>query len=145
MTLDEILDQWDIDAKIDETNIGHEASRNPQLHAKYIRLLATSKLQLRSSESRYLTARKIHFRYFNGELNRAELVELGWEQYQGIKPLKTQMEDMLLCAPELIKLTDKMEYFTTVKTTLESILKEISNRVWTVKTSFEYQKMMNGN
>lgn len=145
MTLDEILDQWDIDSKIDETNIGHEAARNPQLHAKYIRLLSTVKLQLRSSESRYLTARKLHTRYFNGELNRAELTMLGWDQFQGTKPLKTQMDDNLLCAPELIKLTDKIEYFMTVKTVLESILKEISNRVWTVKTSFEYQKMMNGN
>jgi len=143
-TLDEILTEWDRDSVVDETKIGHEAARNPMIHSKYIRMLSVSKLQLRKSESDYLKARKIHSRYFRGELNREELDELGWSQYQGRHPTIAAMDELLNTAPELIKLTDRISYHTVCKESLESILKEINSRTWNLKTSLEYQKLING-
>lgn len=142
--LDTLLDEWDRDSVVREDQLGHEASRNPQIHAKYIRWLSTVKLQLRAAESKYLTARKLYYRYYNGEIGKDELKELGWNQYQGTKPLKSQIEELLNTAPELIKLTDKIAYFTTMKETIESILKEINARTWNVKSAIEWTKIQNG-
>ena len=142
--LEEILDEWDKDSVVDETKLGHESSRNPMIHAKYIRMLATTKLQLRKAESSYLTTRKLYYRYYKGELTKQELLELQWNQYQGKILLKSEMDEFLSTNESLIKLTDKIAYFTTMKESLESILKSIASRTWDIKTSVEYMKIQNG-
>lgn len=143
-TLEDILKLWEEDSKIDETQLGHESARNPMIHSKYITHLARTKLQLRKAESDYLTIRKTKWRYFRGEMGKEELATLEWPQYQGRIPTKADLDEMLNTDPDLVKLTDKISYFTTTKETLESILKEIASRVWSVKTAFEDSKMKNG-
>jgi hypothetical protein len=143
-TLVEILDEWDKDSSINEAELGHEATRNPMIHAKYVRMISQTKLSLRKAESDYLTVRKTKWRYYRGEMGKAELDELGWNQYQGRIPTKSDMDEFLNCDPDLIRYTDKIQYFTVVKETLDSILKELNSRTWNIKTAVDYAKMMNG-
>ena len=51
ITLNEIQDMWAKDCKVDELNLGQESTKIPELHAKYLNLLTTFKLQLRKNES----------------------------------------------------------------------------------------------
>jgi hypothetical protein len=143
-TLNEILSMWEKDAVIDETNLSHEASRNPMLHSKYLTILATTKLQLQKAESDLLNTRRIKTRYYRGEMTKAELQELEWVQFQGRSLTKAELEDTLRMDPDAIRLTDKAMYFQTVKETCESILKEINGRVWSVRTSVDFQKFQAG-
>lgn len=144
MKLSEIQELWTKDCIIDETNLGHSSSITPKLQAKYLNLLTTIKLQLRKSESEYLKLRRIKYRYYRGELSKEELKALNWDQWQGLKPLKNEMDEFLTTDNDLIDLEDKTAYIKTIHYQLENILKSINSRTWDIKNAIEYQKMISG-
>ena len=144
MKLSELTEEWTKDAPINETNLGQEAARVPLLHAKYISHLSKVKLQLRKAESEYLNTRRLKYKYFRGEMTQQELEDAGWSQFQGNKPLKNEMDELLQCDQDLIELQDKHEYFKTVIYTLEQIIRSINSRTWDVKSSIEWTKFTNG-
>lgn len=144
MKLTELQEAWKNDSRIDETNLGRAAAKTPELHAKYLNLLTSAKLQFRKAESDYLRLRRVKYRYFRGELTRQELESLGWEQYQGVKPIKNEMDEFISTDDDLITAQDKLEYLRTVLTQLEFILKSLNSRTWDIKNTIEYLKFTNG-
>ena len=144
MKLSEIQQDWSVDSKINEFELGREAIKVPMLHSKYLTILSNTKLQLRKSESDYYKLRQLKFRYYRGELTQKELEDNEWNQWQGNKPLKNEMDEFLQCDADLIILQDKVEYFKTVIFTLEQILRSINSRTWDIKTAVEYLKFTNG-
>lgn len=144
MKLTDLQEEWQKDSRINETNLGSEAARVPTLHAKYLTYLSKVKLQLRKAESDYLNTRRKKYKYFRGEMSIQELDEEGWDQFQGNKPLKNEMEEFLACDEQLIELQDKVEYFKTVLYTLEQIIRSINSRTWDIKSSIEWTKFTNG-
>jgi hypothetical protein len=144
MKLAEIQEEWKKDSKINELDLGNEAIRTTTLHAKYLTLLSNTKLQLRKAESDYNNLRRVKYRYYRGELSREELESLEWNQYQGNKPLKNEMDEFLLCDEDLNQLQDKIEYFKTVTYTLEQIIRSLNSRTWDIKSAIEYMKFTSG-
>ena len=144
MKLSELQEAWSEDSRIDETNLGREAVRTPQLHAKYLNWLGSVRLNLRKAESDYLNLRRRKYLYYRGEMTRDELESEGWTQFQGNKPLKNEMDEILNTDSELIGLQDKVEYFKTVLNQLEQIVRSINSRTWDVKNSIEWHKFTNG-
>lgn len=144
MKISELQEMWSEDCKIDSTNLGQEAVRVPTLHAKYINLLSSTRLNLRKAESDYNNCRRKKYRYYRGEMTKDELEEEGWSQWQGAKPLKNEIDEFLQGDADLNKLTDKIEYFKTVLYQLEQIIRSINSRTWDIKSSIEWQKFTNG-
>ncbi len=144
MRLSELTDEWSKYAPINETNLGHEAARVPSLHSKYITVMSTTKLQLRKAESDYLNTRRLKYKYFRGEMTKQDLEDEGWSQYQGNKPLKNEMDELLECDNKLIELQDKIEYFKTTIYTLEQIIRSLNSRTWDIKSGIEWAKFTNG-
>jgi hypothetical protein len=144
MKLNEIQESWAEDCRIDETNLGSESARTPKLHAKYLNVLTNNRLQTRMAESAYLKLRRLKYKYYRGEMTRDELDAQGWDQWQGVKPIKNEMDEFLSTDSDLILLQDKLEYLKTVQYQLESILKSIGSRTWDIKSSIEWHKFTNG-
>jgi len=144
MKLSELQASWESDAKIDEMNLGGESTRIPILHAKYLNLLTSAKLNLRKAESAYSNMRRKKFKYYRGEMSKLELDEEGWEQWQGTKPLKNEMDEFLSFDSDLIELQDKIEYFKTVLYQLEQIIRSLNSRTWDIKNAIEWLKWSNG-
>lgn len=144
MKLNEIQNMWAEDAKVDQTNLGRAAARVPELHAKYLNMLTSVRLQYRKAEADYLRLRKLKFRYYRGEMSKEELIELGWEQYLNNRPLKNEMEEVMTTDDDIIQSMDKLEYIKTVLYQLEQILKSINSRTWDIKSSIEWYKFTNG-
>jgi len=144
MKLNEIQNMWTEDAKVDQTNLGRSAARVPELHAKYLNMLTSVRLQYRKAEADYLRLRKLKFRYYRGELSKEELSELGWEQYLNNRPLKNEMDEVMTSDDDIIQSMDKLEYIKTVLYQLEQILKSINSRTWDVKSAIEWYKFTNG-
>jgi hypothetical protein len=124
--------------------LGKESARTPNLHAKYLNYLSSTRINLRKAESDYYNIRRLKYRYYRGELTQAELEENNWEQYQGNKPLKNEMDEFLICDAELLKLQDKVEYFKTVLYQLEQIIRSLNSRTWDIKNCIEWNKFTNG-
>lgn len=142
--LDDIQAMWSADCKIDQTHLGNAAAKIPELHAKYLNMLSSFKLQRRKAESDLIRMRKDKMRYYRGELSKEELQELGWAQYLGPKTIKGEMEETLAADLDIVKLIDRTEYLATVIGHLESVLKSIHSRTWDVKNAIEWAKFTNG-
>jgi hypothetical protein len=144
MNIEQIQDMWDIDADIDDNYLGEHATKAPKLHAKYIKLLVGVKLKHTKLSSDYNMLRKAKFRYYRGELSRDELNELGWVQWQGVKPLKNEMDEFLTGDTDLNTLRVKIDYLETMIYLLESILGQIKARDCQLKTAVEWKRFLAG-
>ena len=107
-------------------------------------MLSTFKLQLRKNKSNLLSLRRIKWKYYRGELTQQELNEFGWDQYLGNAPLNNQMNDFLDTDPDIIKLTDKVEYIDTCITLIEGVMRSLNSRSFDIKNAIEWTKFTNG-
>jgi hypothetical protein len=144
MNIEQIQDMWEADAEIDDNYLGEHATKTPKLHAKYVKLLVGVKLKHTKLSSDYNMLRKAKFRYYRGELSREELTDLGWAQWQGVKPLKNEMDEFLQGDTELNTLRVKIDYLETMIYLLESILTQIKARDWQLKSAIEWKKFLAG-
>lgn len=142
--LTDIQVSWSEDAKIDDLKLGNEALNIPNLHAKYLSILTSTKLSQRKCESDYWRMRKKKYRYYRGEMTKPELLEEEWEQWQGTKPLKSEMDEFLSTDSDLILLQDKVEYYKTVVYQLEQIMRSLNSRVWEIKLAVDMRKLEAG-
>jgi hypothetical protein len=124
--------------------LGETTTATPKLHAKYLKLLVNVKLKHTKLGSDYNILRKNKFRYYRGELSRDELTNLNWEQWQGVKPLKNEMDEFLQGDTELNTLKVKIDYLETMIYFLESVLGQIKARDWQIKTAVEWKKFLAG-
>ena len=144
MNIEQLQTEWDNDCQIDDNYLGEYSTATPKLHAKYIKLLVNVKLKHTKIQSDYNMLRKNKFRLYRGELSRDELTNLGWEQWQGVKPLKNEMDEFLSGDTELNTMRVKIDYLETMIYFLESILGQLKARDWQIKTHVEWKKFLAG-
>ena len=128
MNIEEIQQMWEQDSIIDDNHLGEASTETAKVHSKYIKLMVGVKLKLTKARGDYNILRKNKFRYYRGELSREELAQLGWQQYQLIKPLKNEMDEFLQGDQDLITLNTRIEYLETMGYLLEGILGQIKAR-----------------
>lgn len=144
MTLEELHDIWDADCKIDSDHLDRESIRTPNLHAKYLRFLIQHKMKLAALETDYKLMRQRKFRYYRGEMSKSELEDSGWDQWQGVKPLKNEMEEFLDGDSDLNKITIKCEYIKNMIEAFESILNQIKARDWQIRNAIQWKQFIAG-
>ena len=144
MNIEEIQTMWEQDSVIDDNHLGEASTETAKVHSKYIKLMVGVKLKLTKARGDYNILRKNKFRYYRGELSREELADLGWQQYQLIKPLKNEMDEFLQGDQDLITLNTRIEYLETMGYLLEGILGQIKARDWQLKNSIEWKKFLAG-
>jgi len=144
MNIEQLQEMWDKDCEIDDNYLGEQSTATPKLHAKYVKILVQVKLKHTKLTAEYNLLRKNKFRYFRGEMSRDELKENNWEQWQGIKPLKNEMDEFLTGDNELNQSEVKIKYLETMIYLLESILQQIKARDWQIKTHVEWKKFLAG-
>lgn len=144
MTLDELHDLWDADCKINDDHLDRESVKTPNLHAKYLRFLIQHKMKLAALQTDYNLMRQRKFRYYRGEMGKNELDELQWGQWQGVKPLKNEMEEFLDGDSDLNKITIKCAYIKNMIEALESILNQIKSRDWQIRNAIQWKQFVAG-
>lgn len=144
MKIEDLQNEWARDCVIDDDHLGEASTITPSLHAKWIQYLTEAKLRLAKYRTQYSTLRKNKFRYYRGELSRDQLAELGWDQWQGVKPLKNEMDEFLSGDEDLNDLNLKVEYLNTMVYFLESVMSQIKSREWQVKNGIEWKKFLVG-
>lgn len=144
MTLDEIQQMWETDSEIDDNHLGEASTTSAKLHSKYLKLLIDAKLKLAKQKADYKTLRQSRFRYYRGEMGREELSERQWNQYQGVKPLKSELDEILNGDEILAKHELRIEYLNTMVYALESILGSIKGRQWDIKNGITWKQFLAG-
>jgi hypothetical protein len=101
-------------------------------------------IKLAKMRADYNTLRQAKFRYYRGELSKEELQLLGWTQWQGIKPLKNEMEEFLGGDGDLNTMEVKQQYIQGVVDFLESVMNQIKARDWQIRNAIEWKKFISG-
>lgn len=143
MKLEEILDNWKEDSKIDKSELALESLRIPELHHKYYKIFSNEALLLKKMKSEHekLKFEKWEF-YTQGPTK--ETVALGWKFPAVGKILKSEADMYMEADQELIQSSLRISYQMEKINALESIIRTISNRTFQIKNAIEFMKFTNG-
>ena len=142
LKLEEILKSWESDADIDQTEPGKELLKIPKLHGKYLDSLIKHKMASKKANFDYLRMRKLKWEYYTGKLSKDELQEYGWEPFQFT--LKSDVSFYLESDTDLIKLLEKKIYHEEVVAVIESIMSEVKQRAWELKSFIDWERFIGG-
>jgi hypothetical protein len=145
MTLDDILDEWKLDSQIDQ-DLSESSRLTPELHAKYLSMLAQAKLKLKQEEFKQKELMKNKWMWYNGKLSQEEIETFGWDPdpFNGLKILKGEMEHYVESDPELQKSEARIEYCKTVIDTLKEIVDNLKWRHQTIGNIIRWKQFEAG-
>lgn len=138
---------WKKDADIDEMNLDDASKDAARLHAKYLELLMTTKLQYQRNEYKLKSLLKEKWLYYNGKMSKEQIDEKGWpyDPFNGLaKPLKGEMDYYYNSDPDIMALNEKIEYLKTVIDTLDEILQNVKWRHQTIKNMIDWRRFTSG-
>ena len=143
MNIEDIMDKWVEDAKIDDVDLDRESLSVPNLHAKYLKILYSEKLKLRKFVLQKKTLVKVLTEYYKGDLNNPEDLEEIRREPWSRTILKQDINSYVESDEEMIKLLTKIAYQEEVVSLLEDIMKNINNRTFHIKNAIEWRKLTN--
>jgi hypothetical protein len=147
LNLDNVLEMWKKDAEIDEMHLDDASKDTARLHAKYLELLMTSKLQKQRRDTQLKMLLRDKWLWYNGKMSKEQIDEKGWsyDPYNGLsKPLKGEMDYYYNSDPDIMKLHDQIEYINTLIETLQTIMENVKWRHQTIKNMIEWRKFVSG-
>ena len=147
LNIDTILEMWKKDSEINEMHLDDASRETAKLHAKYLELLMTTKLQKQRKESQLKLLLKDKWLWYNGKMPKSRMDELGWsyDPFNGLaKPLKGEMEYYYNSDPEIMKIDDQIKYINTLIETIETIMENVKWRHQTIKNMIDWRKFTSG-
>ena len=139
--LDTIQDMWEKDAKIDRDNLHDESQNIPSLHAKYFQIYNTIFLLRKKAEQQRKNIRHERYEYFSGKADPDVYRQNPFPKKIRDKDTMTKYLD---ADEKLSNASLKIEYYDTMLTYLESILKVIQNRTYQIKNAIEFMRFNAG-
>jgi hypothetical protein len=143
MLLDQILEHWEKDCKLNPTELGKESINIPQLHAKYLKLLVENKRLLRKVESQYKDTKTLKNDYYSGRLSTDRLKELGWRPFPH-KLVKNDVERAVVTDKDVVELQIKRDEAQLRVETLEEIISAINKRSFHINSAIQWFQFSNG-
>ena len=143
MTFDHetIQEMWEKDAKIDRDNLHDESLNIPSLHAKYFQIYNTIFLLRKKAEQQRKNIRHERYEYFSGKADPDVYIQNPFPKKIRDKDTMTKYLD---ADEKLSNASLKIEYYDTMLTYLESILKVIQNRTYQIKNAIEFMRFNAG-
>jgi hypothetical protein len=145
--LKSIHEMWAIDCVIDNTKLDESSRQTPILHAKYLELLSTYKLQMKRAEFQQKNLLKDKWLYYNGKMSQDDMIEKGWEPdpFNGLKILKGDMDHYYDTDPEIQESELKIQYYKNVIDTLTEIINNVTWRHQTISNMIKWKQFESGN
>ena len=139
--LETIQEMWEKDAKIDRDNLHDESLNIPSLHAKYFQIYNTIFLLRKKAEQQRKNIRHERYEYFSGKADPDVYIQNPFPKKIRDKDTMTKYLD---ADEKLSNASLKIEYYDTMLTYLESILKVIQNRTYQIKNAIEFMRFNAG-
>ena len=138
---------WQNDSIINNAKLDETSKNTPQLHAKYLQLWSTAKLELRRAEFEQKKLLKDKWLYYNGKMDHRAIKEKGWvpDPFDGLKVLKGEMDYYYDSDPEIQKSEERIQYWKTVVDTLSEIIDSLKWRHQTIGNIIKWKQFESGN
>jgi len=143
MDVQEILDGWKEDSKIDSTDLTAEGQKIYLLHSKYLDLWSKERLRLKSLElqEKLLKLEKYEF-LLQGPSKESK--EKGWEYPVSGKVLRQDVDIYRDADKQVQEITAKIEIQRTKVDTLKMILDSINQRTYILNGLIKYDIFKGG-
>jgi hypothetical protein len=141
LSLDTIQEMWEKDSNIDIDNLHTESLNIPILHAKYFELYNTILLLKKKAEQQKKNIRHQRYEYFTGKADPEVYLENPFPKK--IRDKET-LQGYLDSDEKLSQICLKVEYYDTMLSYIDSILKMIQNRTYQIKNAIEYMRFQSG-
>jgi hypothetical protein len=144
--LNDLVDQWVDDAKVNRIDPDRDILNIPNLHSKYASQIVLHNAALRVKRICYKELLRVKTHYYSGNLNnKKDLADRNWEPFVYTTKGKTDIESYLAADPDLNKSIEAMGMHEDSINFCELVVKEISNRTWQIKSYLDYSKYKLGN
>ena len=141
LDLESIQEMWKKDSDIDRDNLHEESLKIPSLHAKYFELYNTIFLLRKKAEQQKKNIRHERYEYYSGKADPDVYIENPFPKK--IRD-KDTMQKYLDADEKLSGISLKIDYYETMLSYLEEILKQITNRTYQIKNSIEFMRFTSG-
>jgi hypothetical protein len=143
MSTEEISAIWAEDVKIDESNLGGEAKKIPQLHNKYYTLYYREALRVKKLRYDYKELELAKREWLDGSMAEEDLKDRGWKPQQK-KIIRQDLDKHLQADADIIRLSLKIDYHTANADYLEDIVKTIHSRNFIINNMIAVLKFQHG-
>jgi hypothetical protein len=145
--LKKVHEMWQIDSVISNAQLDETSRNTPTLHAKYLQIWSTAKLELRRAEFEQKKLLKDKWLYYNGKMDQKSIEEKGWvpDPFDGLKVLKGEMDYYYDSDPEIQKSEERIQYWKTVVDTLSEIIDNLKWRHQTIANMIKWKQFESGN
>jgi hypothetical protein len=141
LDLEMIQEMWEKDSKIDIDDLHTESLNIPVLHSKYFELYNTILLLKKKAEQQKKNIRHQKYEYFTGKADPEVYLENPFPKK--IRDKET-LQGYLDSDEKLSQVSLKVEYYDTMLSYIDSILKMISNRTYQIKNAIEFMRFQSG-
>lgn len=144
MKINELIDEWKKDTRIDDLNLDSESLKVPSLHSKYMGHLSESRMELRQLRIQRRLLVKDLFEYYHGDLNNPEDLERISREPYVKKLMKTDVMSYVEADREVMRMDAKIEMQSELVDTLLEIMKSINNRGYSLKNAIDWRRLTTG-
>jgi hypothetical protein len=141
--IEDIISSWREDCKLDDTELDIEALKIPNLHAKYLKLLAENRVKLRALRIKQKQLNQTLYDYYKGDLNNPEdLATINRDPWPKTV-LKQDMSMYVDSDNDMVKMNSKIAMQEEIVGVCEEILKSVNNRGFQIKNAIEWRRLTN--
>ena len=143
MNINDIYELWEIDSHFERDELTEETLKIPKLHSKYLRILSEERLRLKTFESSYKNLFRLKHEYYRGDLDGDTLKQMGWSQ-NPLKILRQDLDMYIQQDEDIIDMSNKVTLQKEKISLVESIMQQISNRGYQIKSIIDWEKFKAG-
>lgn len=140
MRMSELTQLIEDDSKIDDTKLDLESLKIPYLHAKYYKIFIEELRVLKGIEAQYGKIRKDRIDYYTGKSDDDVYKEFPLDH----RILKADLDIYLNADTILCDIESKKSLQDAKVKMVESFIKTLTNRSFTIKNAIEFRKFQVG-
>ena len=138
---EQLLEMWEKDAPINKTNLDQEAVDIPKLHHKYLKIVMDIRSKKIAYNHQLEDLKKEKELYYSGQATPAEYKEKPFDL-----KLKTKggIEKHVNTDPEVVTITQKLEYMDVLLEGTNHIMDQIKWRNSSIKSAIDWARFTSG-
>lgn len=143
INIDEIVESWREDSKIDDLNLDKENVRIPSLHSKYVGMMVDENKSLRTLIRDRAILRRLLRSYYLGKADADDLEKLGRDQFYE-KILKNELNEYMDTDELMIRINARISTQEEKIDVLKEIIRSINSRGYQLKNAIDWHRLTLG-
>ena len=140
MTLEELQELADKDLKLNDTELDIESLKTPAVHNKYCKFHNKFNILLKASQDQLNILHKEKWEYYTGKADPS----IYQAKPFNLKILRQDVDKYIDSDPDIVKASQKVSYLKTIVDYLDKLIRQISNRTFTIKNAIDWRKFTSG-